>query len=324
MGRKKAAALLPGMRQKTAETIEYRFTYKGRQYSVSGKTPTECVLKKDAKQKDIDSKAYKKAEKLTVGEYFDRWIDNKRAESKETTIRTNTILLNRMRETVIDDNGTRFGDLMLKEVETQNCRDLRKALQKELKTKDKNGKEVTRKGMTTRSTNDAIYLLRQVYKTAIEEKATNWNPVNMKPLKRTEPTAGDTIHRALTKQETAAFLAKAKELESHYYSLYVFLINTGLRIGEAGALMIGDVVTDKGVKVSRTITRTEVGGYTIGQDAKTEAGTRTIPLNENALKAWNSQNTVNKILTGGVTTIGGRSRIQSATRRFIEICKRQC
>lgn len=301
MARKKAEALLPGMRQKTAETIEYRFTYKGKQYSVSGKTPTECVLKKDAKQKDIDSKAYKKAEKLTVGEYFDRWIDNRRAESKETTIRTNTILLNRMRETVIDGNGTRFGDLMLKEVETQNVRDLRKGLQKELKTKDKNDRDVTRPGMTTRSTNDSIYLLRQVYKTAIQEKATTWNPAEgIKPLKRVEPSAGKTIHRAITKAETVKFLEAARE--SHYFNLYQFLINTGLRLGETGALKIGDV-TGNSVRVCRTITRTEVGGYVIGDDAKTEAGVRTVPLNASALEAWNRQLEENEILEG-VTRIG--------------------
>lgn len=301
MARKKAVTLLPGMRQKTAETIEYRFTFNGKQYSVSGKTPEECLKKKDTKQQEIENNTYKQAEKLTVGEYFDRWIEAKAGTVKETTIRTDTILLNRMRETVIDKAGTRFGELKLAKVEPQNVRDLQKALQQELKTKDKNGKPVTRKGMTTRATNDSIYLLKQVYKNAIEERAILYNPVIVKRLRRTEEAAGDTIHRALTKQETALFLEAAKE--SYYYSLYVFLLNTGVRIGEAGALMIGDVRDDTGVRVCRTITRTECGGYMIGADAKTKAGQRTIPLNESALGAWTKQNTINEVVTG-VTTIG--------------------
>ena len=300
MGRKKEETLLPGMRRKGTESIEFRFTYKGKQYSVSGKTPSECIMKADAKKQAIESNTYKKAATLTVGEYFDRWIESKAGTVKETTIRTNTILLNRMRATIIDRNGTRFGDLKLKEVEVQNVRDLRTALQKELKTKNRNGKDVTRKGMTTRATNDAIYLLKQVYKTAIVERATDWNPVSLKPLKRTEQAAGETIHRALTRQETALFLEAAKE--SYYFNLYTFLLNTGCRLGEAGALMIGDI-SEKGARVSRTITRTECGGYMIGIDAKTQAGTRTIPLNDSARSAWESQKKQDEILNG-VVTIG--------------------
>ena len=255
--RKAKEELLKGMRKRPNGSIEYRFKVGEKRVSVYGESAADCIRKADEKKQEIESGKYKKAEKLTVSQYFDRWIDAKTGTVKETTIRTDRILLNRISETVIDKAGTKFGTLKLTEVEAQNVRDLQKALQKPLKTKDKNDREVIRKKMTTRATNDAIYLLKQVYKTAISERVTEWNPVIVKPLKRTEAPARDTIHRALTKAETAAFMEAAKE--SAYYPLYQFLLNTGCRLGEAGARMVGDV-TPQGGKVCRTITRTSCGG----------------------------------------------------------------
>lgn len=296
MAKKKAKEeLLKGMRKRPNGSIEYRFKVGDKRVSVYGESAADCIRKADEKKQEIESGKYKKAEKLTVSQYFDRWIDAKTGTVKETTIRTDRILLNRISETVIDKAGTKFGTLKLTEVEAQNVRDLQKALQKKLKTKDKNDREVIRKGMTTRATNDAIYLLKQVYKTAISERVTEWNPVIVKPLKRTEAPARDTIHRALTKAETAAFMEAAKE--SAYYNLYSFLLNTGCRIGEAGALMIGDV-TPQGVKVCRSITRTECGGYVIGDETKTAAGRRVIPVNDAAMKAWNKQRAIREAIDG--------------------------
>ena len=296
--KKKKEVFPKGMRRKSENTIEYRFKHDGKTYSVCAATVEDCYLKAKQKKEKIDSGTYKSDKQITVSEYFDRWIKDKTGTVKETTIRTDTILLNRIKATPIDAAGHTFGSLKFAKVEARNVRDLQRELQKELKTKDKNDKEVTRKGMTTRATNDAINLLKQVYKNAIQDQIVVWNPVTVKPLKRTEKAARDTIHRALTKQETAAFLKAAKD--SYYYNLYVFLLNTGCRIGEAGPLMIGDVTADN-VKVCKTITRTEVGGYVIGDETKTAAGRRNIPLNDSARKAWNDQRQVNRIIDGADT-----------------------
>ena len=300
MAKKKEEVFPKGMRRKTEKTIEYRFMYDGKTLSVCAGTIEDCYLKAKQKKEKIDKGSYESDKQVTVSEYFDRWIKDKTGTVKETTIRTDTILLNRIKATPIDAAGHTFGSLKFAKVEARNVRDLQRELQKELKTKDKNDKEVTRKGMTTRATNDAINLLKQVYKNAIQDQIVVWNPVTVKPLKRTEKAARDTIHRALTKQETAAFLKAAKD--SWYYPLYVFLLNTGCRIGEAGALMIGDVTAQE-VRVCKTVTRTECGGYVIGDETKTAAGRRTIPLNDSARKAWEDQRQVNKI-TDGCDTIG--------------------
>lgn len=295
---KKNNGLITGMRQKTKNSIEYRFTYEGKRYEVSGKTPEECILKADKKKQEIDSGIYKKAKKLTVAEYFERWIEAKRDTVKETTLRTDSILLNRISQTVIDKAGTKFGELKLAKVEVQNVRDLQKALQKSITMRDKNGENTKRPGLTTRSTNDSIRLLKQVYKSAITERITPWNPVDgVKPVMRKEEQARDTIHRALTIEETAVFLETAKQMGSWYCPLYEFLLNTGCRLGEAGALRNGDIIRGQ-IRISRTITRTEVGGYIVGEDTKTAAGKRVIPMNDGARQALADQKKRNAIASG--------------------------
>ena len=173
------------------------------------------------------------------------------------------------------------------------------ALQKELKFKTDKGEEKKRKGMTTRATNDSMHLLKAVYKSAKAERIVKWNPVEgVKHLKRTEDQARDTNHRALTKAETSKFLEAARKRNSSYYNLYVFLLNTGARLGEAGALLPGDISKD-GITIKRTITRTEDGGYEIGSETKTSAGVRFIPLLPEASAALDNQRKSNAIIAGG-------------------------
>ena len=294
--KKKKEKLPTGMRRKSENTIEYRFVYDERVFSVCAATVEECYQKAKQKKESNDSASYKAGKKLTVSEYFDRWLENKRGPAKETTLRTYRVLMNRIKATPIDEAGHTFGELKLIKVEMENVLVLQRSLQKELKTKDEDGNEVTRKGMTTRSTNDSINLLKQVFKRAVIERIITWNPVEgVEPVKRTEELARDTIHRALTKKETAAFLQTAQKEESWYYPLYVFLLNTGCRLGEAGALTPADV-TKNGIRISRTITRTEVGGYEIGADTKTAAGKRYIPLSDDAKKALEQQKSVNRLV----------------------------
>lgn len=285
-----------GFTVRTDGRIMKTFTVNGKRYAVYGKTVSECRQKELKKRQEIEEGQYKSGKDLSVAEFFDRWIEAKRNTVKETTLRTDRILLDRMRITVIDDAGMKFGDMKLTKVEVQNVRDLQKALQKEIIVKDKKGKEKKRKGMTTRATNDSIYLLKAVFKSAMIERVVTWNPVEgVKPLKRTEEQARDTIHRALSKEETKAFMKKAQDLESDYVPLYTFLLNTGCRIGEAGAVLPRDI-TKKGVRICKTITRTECGGYEIGKETKTAAGMRTVPLNEAAKKAVEDQKQINALL----------------------------
>ena len=278
----KTEKLPVGMRRRENGTIQYRFQIDGKNHSVTGKTIAEIRKKTKELYSRLEKEQYITSDRVTVSEYFKRWIDSKRGTVKETTIRNYYMFGNMFENAAIDRAGTKFGELKIQDVEVQNVRDLQKVLAK---------------NHTTRTTNDCVALVKSVFKSAIEEdRILTFNPAAaVRRLKRTEAPARDTIHRALTKDETRAFLTGAEE--SYNYRLYIFLLNTGCRIGEAAALQRRDITKDS-VRICRTVTRTEVGGYMIGDDTKTAAGRRTIPLTVEAREALEEQQRFNALAFG--------------------------
>ena len=255
-------------RRKEDGLFSCRFTVGGKRYTVYGKTVKECREKEAERRSKIEEGIYKSGRDVPFRDYFQRWIVTKEGSVKETTIRNYRMLFNMLARVRIDDVGTMFGDIKISKAEPQNIRDLQSGL---------------KATQHTRTVNDAISLVKCVYKSALDDHLITWNPAaGVKPLRRTEPPARETIHRALTLDETKRFLDNAKG--SWYYELYVFLINTGCRIGEAAAISQKDV-SGKTVHIGKTITRTAGGGYVIGEETKTKSGVRTIPLNPAVIDA---------------------------------------
>lgn len=284
----KKKALPEGMRYKENKgCIEYRFRIDGKRYSVYGQTAKECLQKAAEKENALKAGSYKPGKDLTLTEYFDRWIEAKAGSVKETTIRTNKILFGIVRDMPIDKAGHTFGGMKLTAIEAQQIRDIQSGM--------------IEAGKSTRTTNDTISFLKGVFQSAIDvDRIITWNPAaGIKGLKRTEPAARDTYHRALTEEETKLFFQAAKARESWYYNLYCFLIDTGCRCGEAGALLNSDI-TGSVIRVNKTITRAEDGTYKIGSEAKTKAGTRDIPIRPTAKEAIDRQRSVNMLLANGV------------------------
>ena len=276
---------------------ELKFTVNGKRYSVYGRSIAECREKEAKKRQELAEGLYKPGRMLTVSEYFEKWMDTRQDAVKETTVRSNRILFNAMAEIMIDSVGQKFGEVRLPAVEADMVRKVQTALRSE-HTVTVKGKKTTRKARTTRTTNDSISLLKSMFQSAVNDRIIPWNPAaGIKSLKRVEELARDTTHRALTISETTAFLTAARERDSAYYNLYVFLLHTGCRIGEAGALLPGDIDSN-GVKISRTVTRAGDGGYMIGSETKTAAGRRFIPLDEAARSALNDQKRLNRMLSG--------------------------
>lgn len=289
MGRKKA--LPEGMRYKTEKNcIEYRFRVGGKRYSVYGQTAKECFRKAADKENSLKEGSYKQGRELSISEYFDRWIEAKAGTVKETTIRTNTVLFNIVKDMPIDSAGNTFGNMRLTEIEAQNIRNIQTGM--------------LNAGKSTRTVNDTISLLKSLLQAAIDvDRIITWNPAaGVKRLRRTEPAARDTYHRALTEDETKAFFQTAKARESWYYNLYCFLIDTGCRCGEAGAIRNADATGDI-IHINKTITRTAAGTYRIGEEAKTKAGTRDIPVRPLAKQAIDNQRAINRLLDNGIVGI---------------------
>ena len=75
------------------------------------------------------------------------------------------------------------------------------------------------------------------------------------------------MHRCLTENEITLFMNTASEQGSVYRNLYTFLLNTGLRIGEAGAITPADIKEGKAM-ICKTVVREE-NGYVIRNQTKT-------------------------------------------------------
>lgn len=292
------AKLPVGMTKRSDGRISYRFTVEGKRYSVYGSCVKECREKEMLKREEIAKGLFKTGKALTVDDYIEQWIESKTGTIKPSSIREHKHLLNRARLTSIDAVGTRFGQLKLTKVETAHVKALQKGLQTELKVVV-DDKTKTYKPYSNRSINQTIYMLKTMFNTAVNEHVLTWNPANaVKPL-QIEEKSYDTIHRALTKEETALFMKTAEKMNSWYTPLFKFLLNTGCRIGESGALLLSDLEQD-GFMVRRTLTRLEKGTYIIGDNAKSSAGERFIPFNDDSKKAIEEQRRKTKELFGKV------------------------
>ena len=302
--------------------LRIKFTVDGKQYEVYAKTMKEAKEKELVKRQQIADKIYQKGKGLTYNAYFERWHDNRRDKVAGQTLRQEVVFHKALSDTPIDKAGTKFGKLKLTEIERQNIFDLQRALLEAVKDDGS-------RRFGTRSINGMISLVNHVLSDALTDRIITWNPAKgVKPVKRTEPKARDTIHRALTEEETRTFIEASAA--DWYAPLFRFLLSSGCRIGEAGALKVSAVRGGK-VFINGTVTRSEFGGYEIGDTAKTVAGVRSIPYTRDIKDAVEAQRAANNIKFGNVQSMdgcifkapeGGILRESRVNASIAKICKR--
>jgi integrase len=120
----------------------------------------------------------------------------------------------------------------------------------------------------------AYRILKAVCNTALREQVIQFNPCQLvgasKPKSdRREPLTGEQV------------IALSNAVLPRYKALVLFLALTGLRIGEATALTVGDLVLDgnnPSVTVRRRVKPNRAGGGFDFDTPKTKAGLRTIQL----------------------------------------------
>ena len=271
-----------GKQKKRADgRFKSSFTFKGKRYYVYGRSKQELIDKEVEKRKELEE-GRERRENPSMNEFYQTWTESRRGSVKESTLRGQVGNFKAMASVQIKDAGRTFGELKLSEVTVEDVREVQRAL--------------IGAGRTIQTTNDMMAHLYHVFRVAIDERRITYNPCRtVKPLKRTEERARDTHHRALSEEETAAFFKEAAG--SHYYDVFRFAINTGMRCGEIGALYETDIKAGI-ITVERTITRTENGSYIIGDDAKTKAGRREIPVNDAIKEIINHQKAINRMLYG--------------------------
>jgi len=209
--------------------------------------------------------------KMSISEYYDHWEMGRIGTVKENTIGTQRFQFKTISDMPAGKSG-RFGDILLKDLRAEDVRSLQAQLAE---------------GHSATSVNQYMNLLSTVLRCAVKERFLEEDPSEgVRRLRLCGQKAVHTIHRALTVQETAAFISAAKR--SWYYELYCFMLNTGCRLGEAGAFSFGDIHGNV-LMVRRTLTRTVGGVNTVGDDTKTLSGLRKLPLRPEAMEAIRSQ-----------------------------------
>lgn len=260
-----ARELPSGFRRKPNGSIEYRFMIGSERFSVSGANVTECRKKEREKRDKVAAGQYVRNEKITLTAYYQEWMTQHARSVKESTI------LAESKNIVPVLN--RIGKEKVCKIERRQVLALQEELSKEY---------------STAGVNYRIGLLSTILKAAVLDDIIAKNPCEgVKPLKRTEPEARDTNHRALTHEEQTAFFEAASG--EWLYELFCFLIRTGCRVGEALALQWSDVDYKKGIiHIRRTQMETRKG-KAIGDSTKSKAGMRDIPLTEDLIETLKNQ-----------------------------------
>lgn len=243
-------------------TYQLRFTVDGKRYAVYGRTVDECRQKESQKRQEIEEGAYQRQKDITLGEYCRRWLSGKRGTVKDSTILAYVTQINGMLSLPI-------ADVRLKDLRPQHIRDMIGAMQGALQPT---------------SINLRIVTLKQILKSAVQEDLIVKSPADgIKALRAPKRPSDSAPHRALTKEETAALLQAADARGDLYRDLYRLMLHTGLRIGEAIALVDSDIVGER-LHCARTIMRSSAGTV-IGDSPKSSAGDRIIPLDREAQEA---------------------------------------
>lgn len=294
------------------------FRFEGKSYCCKGSTQTEADDKAAAKLEEL-KKGVAQRENPTLRQYYIRFTENRRGKVSENTLRTQAIEFNNMAAVTVDDTGKEFGDLHLTKIKPDTLKHVQKALRDD--------------DRSVRTVNDYLAHLSHVLTTAVKDELIDRNPCkSLDSLSEKSPAApvAETKHRALSADEVRKFFSTASAEHDMYYNAYALMIQTGMRIGEVGALKIENV-TGKDIQVRATITRTESGGYKVGDVPKTDAGRRDIPMNKTVEKIIDDQKEFIRGLYGNIIPIDGllfKSSAQELLREYTvnraikRICKK--
>lgn len=120
-------------------------------------------------------------------------------------------------------------------------------------------------------------LLNRTFKEALKKGIITKSP--MADIKKPKTSQKTEKTRALTIEEQNKLLYVLMNNDVKYCHQLLLAMLTGMRMGEINALTVNDVnLPFKMLYITKTITRGEKGQAIMGDVAKTEAGTRTIPI----------------------------------------------
>ena len=256
MGRRKK--LPAGFTKRKDGTLQYAFTIDGSRYYVYAASVEECEKKRDEIRDKLKQGLSLKDGTITLHDYYERW-QARRVKSGQ--VKPSTIYANNRRYARIDKI---LGKKRLTAIKKDDVYQLQADLVKDLSSK---------------GTNDTIALMKSILKSAVDEDIIPKNPLDgVKSIKRTEEEAAKNTHRYLSGDEITAFFEAAAG--SIYKNLFLFLLLSGMRCGEAGALTWADIDEKNNViHITKSVTRISNKEFVIGS-TKTQDSKRDIELTD--------------------------------------------
>lgn len=175
-------------------------------------------------------------------------------------------------------------------------------------------------------------MLKRIYDYATDNMYISKNFfTGLNSIEKPRSKKADKKINALTYNEQKRFEEYIHTHESKYKNLYLLLLHTGIRVGEALALGIDDIDLESNqISINKILTRNKDGTVTIHTSniSSTKNGTRTIQINElydtslkqslNEAKA-NKFNKQNLLFSKDTGTLIKTSAVNSAFKR---ICKK--
>lgn len=296
------------------------FTFDGKRFCVYAKRERDLSEKQAAKIRELEKEKEwlenhgGNYENPSLRKFYDHFTDTRRREEiRESTIRTQMIQFDTLSKAIVGQRE--LGDIKVRELKRQDIIEARENLLKS--------------GKTPEHLNIIFAHLNHVLNQAVIEELIDKNPCKaLKKLKRENETVKETKHRALTVEETIAFIKAAEDRNSYYLNCFKLMLQTGLRVGELSALYSTDLDKRKNVLyVRRTISRDEIGNYYVSEETKTSSGVRMIPANETIKRIIAEQEELNRMIFGfepGLLFRGAEGNIMreySINREIKRICK---
>jgi len=259
------------------------FRYEGKRYYVYGKNNAELSEAEARKRAELEAGTELRTNP-TLDEYYKHFTEVRRKSVKESTIRGQAFQYASVAGLTIDGNSKKVGELKIRDITPKDMQYVQLAL--------------TDKGYTTETVNNIMAHVKHVFNAAVKDETIDKNPCScIRNLQRIEAPARETIHRALSEKETEEFFRAVNERNSFYKYVFAFMLQTGMRVGEVGALTSFDIDEKEGViHVKKTVSRDQVNAYILSDTTKTKSGKRDIPLTPGILEVVKEQRNLNRMM----------------------------
>jgi integrase len=258
--------------QRKDGSYDYRWrTSDGKRHSVYAPTLEELREKEQAIFKDKSDGIRTDAQKVTVNDVYDLWVQLKKG-LKDNTFQNYKYMYEQF---VRDDLGQQ-------KIITLKRSDIRRYY----------NRLIDERGLKIATVDNVHTVLHQVLDIAVEDGylRTNISDNALKELKQARNLFAEK-KKALTVQEQDMFLnyLKNHNIYNHWYPIFALMLGTGLRVGEATGLRWDDIDFENStINVNHTLVyfNHAKGGCYFGVNTpKTRAGERTVPMIESVKEA---------------------------------------